>query len=149
MPQIEVVHPFTYTDKGEQKYYAPGTYDVDQSVADHWFTKAHIKQGDEMPTRKHPHEGDASPAGLVSEKPVTGQPEALPGKKPAASVSAVTGQPEAGVNERYAGSSKGNAGLLDNTLAADAGNTMPSSEELGADVKDSKDSGGSKSKKGL
>ena len=120
MEKIEVVHPFTVTlDDGKQKHFQPGTYDVDHGVADHWFTKAHTKQGDQLPDVKHPHEGDSSGVGLTSETPVTDQPN------------------DTGVNERFVGGKS-------RTVAGDlGGNVMPSSEELGGDDK------GSKAKKGL
>ena len=42
MPDITFVKPFTLTRaSGDQEYFTPGTYTVDDEVAGHWFALAH------------------------------------------------------------------------------------------------------------
>jgi hypothetical protein len=76
MPQIEVVRPFTLTlNNGQQKVYQPGVYEVDDEVANHPYTKHHLREAVEREggVVRHPHEGETTPLygpGLQPETPV-------------------------------------------------------------------------------
>ena len=75
MPQIEVVSPFILTlGNGEKKHYKPGKYDVSDEIANHTYTKAHLKGSEAAAMPQHPHEGSTEPSGLVPEKPIEETP---------------------------------------------------------------------------
>ena len=50
MKKIYVLSPFNFNDGKEQKHFPVGFQDVDDTVADHWFVKAHISPDGEAPT---------------------------------------------------------------------------------------------------
>lgn len=55
MAQITVITPFTYTFNDGKLYdFKPGSYEVPDDVADHWFVKAH---GPNPPQVADPHAG--------------------------------------------------------------------------------------------
>ncbi len=78
MPEIEVVKPFTLTvSHGNQRSFVPGKYEVEPEVAEHWYTKAHLKgEGAETPSTpvaSFPHAGQTAhtlATGVVPERPV-------------------------------------------------------------------------------
>ncbi|CAN0620498.1 conserved protein of unknown function [Burkholderia multivorans] len=50
MPKIEVVKPFRLlADDGKHHEFPVGSHEVEQEVADHWYTKAHTRapEGDD------------------------------------------------------------------------------------------------------
>ena len=49
MKKIYVLAAFNFNDGKEQKHFQVGFHDVDDSVADHWFVKAHCSPDGEAP----------------------------------------------------------------------------------------------------
>lgn len=49
MKKIYVLSPFNFNDGKEQKHFPVGFHDVDDTVADHWFVKAHCSPDGEAP----------------------------------------------------------------------------------------------------
>ena len=50
MKKIYVLSPFNFNDGKEQKHFPVGFHDVDDTVADHWFVKAHCSPDGEAPS---------------------------------------------------------------------------------------------------
>ncbi|MGS3448562.1 hypothetical protein ACB376_11220 [Klebsiella electrica] len=50
MKKIYVLSPFNFNDGKEQKHFQVGFHDVDDTVAEHWFVKAHCSPDGEAPT---------------------------------------------------------------------------------------------------
>lgn len=50
MKKIYVLTAFNFNDGEKITPFATGFHDVDESVADHWFVKAHISPDGEAPT---------------------------------------------------------------------------------------------------
>ena len=55
MKKIYVLSPFNFNDGKEQKHFQVGFHDVDDTVAEHWFVKAHCSP-DEQAGGKGEHE---------------------------------------------------------------------------------------------
>lgn len=49
MKKIYVLSPFNFNDGKEQKHFPVGFHNVDDTVADHWFVKAHCSPDGEAP----------------------------------------------------------------------------------------------------
>lgn len=49
MKKIYVLSPFNFNDGKEQKHFQVGFHDVDDTVAEHWFVKAHCSPDGEAP----------------------------------------------------------------------------------------------------
>ena len=50
MKKIYVLSPFNFNDGKEQKRFQVGFHDVDDTVAEHWFVKAHCSPDGEAPS---------------------------------------------------------------------------------------------------